>query len=699
MAATHGKLAQDLERAHARIAELEALEEKRKLSENLLRAQRDLGVALGGARGLDETLRLCLDHAIRFSGMDGGGIYVVDESSRSLHLACHNGLSAKFVQSAAHFESSSPQAVLVLAGKPVYRPYRELDLPISEVRSREGIRTLAVVPVVAADCVVACLNIASHSLDEVPEYARDLLETIAPQVGSYVTRAAAEEALRSGEERYRLLLESISDGVFVLDREWRYTMTNQAAARFARLSVDELLGARIQELFPGIEATPVFSAYGRVMQTRRPETLVAQFHHAAGSTRWYEVRVYPVPEGILCIAADITEQQQAEEEKAALQEQLNQAQKMEAIGTLAGGVAHDINNTLSAIMSLASLVEMTVGEESRLRRHTSRILEACRQGRDLTRNLLGFARKGTYKKEKVPLNHLVTEVVELLRRTMPKNVALRTELAQSPLYIDGARGQLTQVLMNLCLNGAEAMAEGGVLVMSTRRLSCESAELRAHPDLLQRPHVSLSVSDSGCGMTGEVLKRVFEPFFTTKPMGKGTGLGLAMVYNTVVGHDGRVTVRSRVGEGTVVTVLLPATEPDERAEGSGREGLAEAVSRVDTVLLVDDEPLVREATQQVLERLGYVVLAACDGREAVETYRLRGEEISLVVLDIVMPSMDGIETFHALRKLDPEARVLLSSGYTKEQKAEELLAAGAVGFAQKPFDAGELAEQMAKALR
>ncbi|MBW2523395.1 MAG: response regulator, partial [Deltaproteobacteria bacterium] len=382
-----------------------------------------------------------------------------------------------------------------------------------------------------------------------------------------------------------------------------------------------------------------------------------------------------------------------------LAQQLHQSQKLEALGHLAGGVAHDINNVLGAIMAAASLLEGDLSPDHPSGADVQDILDACRRGRELTRNLLGFARKGRFLKEELSINRLAEETEQLLRRTTDRRVRIESRLDPKLLHVEGDRGQLGQMLMNLCLNAVDAMPDRGTMIISTENELITDPVLASARGVEPGSYVRIGVSDTGVGMDAEMIEHIFEPFFTTKPLGEGTGLGLSMVYGTVKSHGGAVWVESEPGEGSTVTLLLPGTprlrptsEPAARVAG-------EASVEVKGILLVDDEELIRSSSSRMLERLGYRVIAAADGREALELFAAHRDRISLVILDVVMPEMDGLEALERLRAEDPSIRVLVASGYGRDDRVDGLLSAGANGFIQKPFHVVRLADAIASVMR
>jgi signal transduction histidine kinase/ActR/RegA family two-component response regulator len=371
---------------------------------------------------------------------------------------------------------------------------------------------------------------------------------------------------------------------------------------------------------------------------------------------------------------------EAEKAQRELEDQLIQAQKMEALGTLAGGVAHDLNNMLSVITGLASKLKDETHADDPRRKDMGSMLEAARRSAELTRNLLGFARKGKYRQEDFWIQDIVEEVVQLLHRTVPKNIAISTELHEDRLAGRGDPHQLTQAVMNICLNSVQAMPHGGELHLSTRSESVGPGEGTS-----QGMWLVLEVRDTGCGMDEATRKRVFEPFFSTKEPGRGTGLGLSMVYGTVTRHNGLVSVRSHPRRGTAVDVKLPAWEKRSRSRRASSESCPAVTNGADaTILVVDDEPLVRATTLRILGAAGYNLVVATNGEEAVDLFQQH--PVDLVLLDMSMPVMDGATCFRRLKEMQPDVQVLLCSGYTAGEATQKLLSEGAVGLLNKPFD-------------
>jgi CheY-like chemotaxis protein len=318
----------------------------------------------------------------------------------------------------------------------------------------------------------------------------------------------------------------------------------------------------------------------------------------------------------------------------------------------------------------------------------------------LTRDLLGFARKGKYTKEIISLEEAVQRVVDLLKRTISKKIAIYTRLDESLAPVEGDASQLENALMNVCINAADAMSGEGQLVIESSNVEISDAGQESWVELAPGLYVRLRVSDSGVGMDQETLERAFEPFYTTKPQGQGTGLGLSMVYGVIRNHGGSVLIDSAPGRGTTVTMMLPGASAERVSDDQvGAQKKPSEVPGDVGVLLVDDEPLVIRSTKRLLERLGYRVFTAVNGRDGLEVYRSCHDQIEIVVLDLLMPEMDGAETLRELQGFNPTIKVVMATGFTEDSKIEELLAAGAQGFVEKPFDIEDLAAEMKRVLR
>lgn len=376
-------------------------------------------------------------------------------------------------------------------------------------------------------------------------------------------------------------------------------------------------------------------------------------------------------------------------EKKRMEAKLLQAQKMEAIATLAGGIAHDFNNLLMVIQGNTSLMLFDIGPEHPHFERLKGIEKQVQQGSRLTGQLLGYARKGRYEMKPINLNRLVKETAEMFGRTR-KEVTIHQELAEDLSTTEADQGQMGQVLMNLFINAADAMPGRGNLNLKTANTTHENIMNKVyHPE--PGPYVLLTVSDTGIGMDRKTMERIFDPFFTTKELGRGTGLGLASVYGIIKGHGGYIDVESEIGKGTTFRIYLRASEKEARETV---KSTVRILAGTETILLIDDEEMIVETGERLLRAMGYRPLVVQSGKEAIEIYKEKRETIALVLLDMVMPEMGGGEVFDRLKEINPDVKVLLSSGYSIDGEATKILSRGCNGFIQKPFDMAQLSQSI-----
>lgn len=505
-----------------------------------------------------------------------------------------------------------------------------------------------------------------------------------------VLRPLADEEPAGEAAAARALLDAIETAAFLIDRHGLVVEANRHGLSCLERTRPEVLGKPLASFLP--------PELGAARREKGLEVLACgeplRFEDS-WEGRTFLTTIRPVRDAageiaqLAVISRDVTEERQAEAEHRRLSLQLQQAQKMEAIGTLAGGIAHDFNNLLMAIQGNVSLALFDLDPSHPQHAVLTHIERLVQSGADLTSKILGYARKGRYQVRPLPLNELVQETAAAFGQ-MRKEIRVVCELAAGLPPVNADRAQLQQVLLNLFVNAGDAMAGGGTLTLRTALVEAEEIPFQGY-SIRPGTYVALSVADTGTGMTAEVRKRIFEPFFTTKKMGRGTGLGLASTYGIVKSHGGYIDVVSAPGRGATFFVYLPAaaaqaTEPEKR--------MRPAAAGRGTILLVDDEPEVLEVTACMLERLGYEVLRAGSGREAIAIFQERRASIRLVVLDMIMPEMGGGEVFDALKRIDPGARILLATGYSLQGQAREILDRGCVGFIQKPFDLEELARKL-----
>ena len=460
------------------------------------------------------------------------------------------------------------------------------------------------------------------------------------------------------------------------------------------MAPEKLVGKVCYEVFVGRDSPCPECPAQKVPKTGKVEhTVLARSEPGSGGeVRYLDSYAVPIEDdagetvNILQITRDITGQKKAEEEKEKLESQLLHAQKMEAVGTLAGGIAHDFNNLLQAIQGYSDLLLLDKEKDEPGYRELQEIRRAGQRASELTQQLLTFSQKVESRLRPVNLNHEVKQVDKLLKRTIPKMIKIELHLADQLSTINADPSQIEQVIMNLGVNARDAMPEGGELIIETEETTLDEQYCNTHLGALPGDYALLSVSDTGCGMENEILEHIFEPFYTTKETGKGTGLGLAIVYGIIKSHHGYITCSSEPGEGTTFKIYLPVIRPEPRTQGPGHEDKGKITRGTETVLLVDDEETIRELGKDTLAKFGYTVITAPDGESALELYREKKKKIDLVILDLIMPGMGGRRCLEELLTINPQAKVLIASGYSINGPTKEALEAGARGFIGKPYD-------------
>jgi PAS domain S-box-containing protein len=517
-------------------------------------------------------------------------------------------------------------------------------------------------------------------------------------------RKRAEESLRASEQRFRVLVESAPDGVFV-QTGGNFSYLNRAAARLLGAAApEELIGRPVLDrLHPDFRQ----AVSERMHRLNRKQTTAPRqeevFLRLDGSPVHVEVTAVPIhfagSDGALVFARDTTEIIQARLQQSHLKEQLHQAQKLESVGRLAGGVAHDFNNLLSVILGFSEMVLEDVGRDHPHHDPLRAIHEAAQRARDLTRQLLAFSRKQLLEIKIVDINRVVAGFKRLLERLLGEDIAVELALAAQPLTVKADAAQLEQVLMNLAVNARDAMPEGGTLTIETAAAALDNADNPDKPGLTPGDYAAIRVRDTGCGMQPDILSRIFEPFFTTKDKEKGTGLGLATTYGIVKQHEGGIWAHSEPGGGTTFEVYLPLCSEPAAAVAVQTAQHADDVAGAATVLVVEDNAAVRRLAVDILKRGGYRVINSDSVEEAVRRAAEHDGPLQLVLTDVVMPGMKGPEVYARICAHHPEAKVLYMSGYTQEVIANGGALKDKVAFIQKPFSVVGLLEKIGQLLR
>ncbi len=556
------------------------------------------------------------------------------------------------------------------------------------------------------DATVSALRKGAYDYIRKPFAYEELLTTIQNALNQKKLEQEKNEIykkLELSEERYRYLVENSPDIIYTLDSQSCFTFVSDSVERILGVESKQLIGKHYEYIIhqddlekakwtfnerrTGDRATS-WTEFRLKSFTGDDEEITCDVKNVCielKCTGMYESQVEGRNYNFIGthgVARDISSRKR-------LETQLQQAQKLESLGTLAGGIAHDFNNLLMVIRGHVSLMFMD-NNCSRLNHERLNKIDDCVQSAaGLTSQLLGFARGGKYHIQPIDLNATLRRTSQMFGRTK-KEIVIQ-ELYERKIWpVEADRGQIEQVLLNLYVNAFHAMPAGGSLLLATENVSFGNSSERPF-NLPLGNYVKLSVTDTGVGMDEKTQQRIFEPFFTTRAMGRGTGLGLASVYGIIKNHKGMIEVKSKVGAGTTFIIYLPAA----KQEVKNIEMVSDSIFKgIESVLLVDDEDQILDVERDILSSLGYTVLVATNGKQAIKLYETNQDKINVVLLDMIMPGIGGGEIYDALRKIKPDVKVLLCSGYSEGGQAAEILQRGCAGFIQKPFNVSELSEKL-----
>jgi PAS domain S-box-containing protein len=671
----------------------------------------EIGQATSSILDADELIRTVVSVIERRLDFDRGMIMLASKNRTRLLYANGFGYSQKIERllGGTEFNLARPEAkglfVMAFKGQKSFlvNDIREIEQDLSE-KSIEFVRQIGsqsfiCVPIVYEKESLGILAVDNmESKRPLTQSDMSLLTGVASQTAVNIMGAMSVQKLQESEKKYRDLVENANSIILRMDTKGSIIFFNEFAQKVFGLSENEILERDIQRtILPGVKSTK--RNFGELVKSLRedPERpIVSEDEYVLmnGEKAWIAWTYKPIFDDdghvveILCIGNDITGLKRAEHEKEDLEEQLREAQKMEAIGTLAGGIAHDFNNILQAIFSYIQLILMKRGQGDPDYDKFRAIEKSVERASELTRRLLIFSRKVKSKLKPVDLNQEVVQVSKMLEMTIPKMITIELKLAGNLKTINADPVQIEQIMMNLGVNARDAMPNGGHLNFETENIILDEKFCMDHLGFRPGEYVLLAVSDTGQGIDEELQAHIFEPFFTTKETGKGTGLGLAMVYGIVKSHGGYIICDSKPGWGTTFKLYFPVLGKEATPDSKQTELPIEGGN--ETILLVDDEENIRKPGEVMLSDFGYNVITASDGEEALALYRKDYEEIKLIILDLIMPGMGGTLCLQQLAKINPLAKVIIASGYSINESEKEVIKTKAKGFIRKPYNVREM---------
>ena len=640
--------------------------------------------ATAAVTNVPELLETTLNHILRALKLERGGIWVAGQhATRGVSPVI--GPVVEQTALDAGLDLTASIVVEDWASEASASAYRVM----AEIVSHLGVRAFVVVPILVKERRIGGLGVAASERRPWSAEEIALVEAVGRQLGTAVERLHLLEKTSEQAQQVQQIMDTVPEGVLLLDAEARILQANPAAQEYLAALTDAGVGDVLTEL----SVWPL----QMLLEPPPPGILVHELALTGPPQRMFEVEAQqlagePAAGGWVLLIRDVTVARE-------LQQQVQQQERLAAVGQLAAGIAHDFNNILTGMIGLAQLLQMYEDVPERAKADLGRIAQEGLRAAQLIRQILDFGRKSIRMPRLLDLAPFLKETAKFLERTIPENIRIALEITPSDYWIHADPAQIQQVLTNLAVNARDAMPEGGELRLRLSTLSLQPGDRALLPDLPPGEWVVLSVLDTGTGIPPEVIPHIFEPFFTTKQVGQGAGLGLAQVYGIVKQHDGYIDVVSHEGEGTIFFIYLPAArEKEKEAVAPGALVEETPVGRGETILLVEDDPTVLAVIQATLEQLGYRVLTAANGPEALAVHGQRGAEISLVLTDLVMPEMGGVALFHALQAHDPAIKVVVTTGYPLGEEYQQLQAQGIAGWIQKPPDRDQLARILRQAL-
>ncbi len=655
-------------------------------AEKMLRLQQDLAAGLYSCRDLRQGAELVLAAGLQMETIDSGGVYLADPADGSLELIVHRGLSEAFISTVSRFPGQSLRATLVRDGQPRYGAYREMPGLAGAAGMAEGIRALAVIPIMSEGRLIAVLNLASHTHDAIPPEVCRSLESMALQIGATLVRLRTDAALRENEEIFRLFMEYSPIYVFFKDDRIRALRLSSNFAGLVGRPVADQLGRTMEELFPAEFARKMVADDQRVLAGGKAVTLEEEFNGNVYSTIKFPIIIDGKPRYLAGFTIDITAQRK-------MLDSLRRVDKLDSLGVLAGGIAHDFNNLLGGILGNIEMARQYSPAGSPAARHLDRALGVFDRARDLTRQLLTFSKGGAPHRQTGDLAAAVQENAAFV--LAGSNVRSEFRLPPGLWPCDFDAGQIGQVIDNIVINAQQAMPNGGQIVITAANVILQAEDL---PPLKAGRYVRISIADAGIGIPPDLVGRIFDPFFTTKQ--KGSGLGLAVCYSIMQKHDGMISVESTPGKGTTFHLHFPASAGEAAGKPPARSAGHRGGGRI---LVMDDEDFLRDLMVRMIGGMGYQVMTAADGAEALRLCaeaRVTGKPFRAAFFDLTVPGgMGGREAVAELRGGEPALPVFAVSGYSEDPAMAAPRSFGFTDSIRKPFRLDDLADLLNRHLQ
>ena len=717
-----------IEKLEQRIAELEmqkkATNSDMKQFDNYMTALHETSLGILKELDLTTLLKNILQKATKLAGMDDGYIFIYDKEQDELVIKYGIGWFEKEIG----FRLKPGEG---LSGRVLQsgEPMKVDDYDAWNGRHKHwggnGMGFNLAIPLRVGDRLIGTIGLCSYDKEKKVGENETLILARFAELASIALYNAnlhaelqnklnqqiqTEKALRASEEKYRLLADSVSDVIWVLDlSSMQMSYVSRSVQQVQGYTAEELMNLPLQEILTPESyklASEIISeelekeATGAA-EPLRARTVELEEYRKDGSTVWIELTASFLRNekgeiiGILGVSRDISERKQAAREKLILENQLQQAQKIEAIGTLAGGIAHDFNNILAAVIGYAELAMNDAENDTELYSRLQEIFQAGNRAKDLVKQILAFSRQAEHERKPVQVKAIGNEVLKLLRATLPSTIEIRQDF-QSDSLIMADPTQIHQILLNLCANAGHAMREkGGILEVKLEDVELDAEFVDDRLDLKPGKYLELTVSDSGHGIPKQILDRIFDPFFTTKEKGEGTGMGLAVVHGIVGSYGGRISAYSEPGQGSIFKVYLPIVEKQYELQAVAEEPIPTGSEHI---LFVDDEPVLVNMAKLILESQGYTVTTRTSSIEALELFKAAPERFDLVISDLTMPKMTGDDLARELMRIRPGIPVILCTGYSSRINPQKAMSGGIRAFLSKPVLKREMAETIRKVL-